>query len=50
MANSNMANDPDGSFHIYVEPKKKLKKIGVPVSYITVTAIIISLVCSQLGV
>jgi len=27
MANSNMANDPDGSFHIYVEPKKKPKPI-----------------------
>ena len=22
-----MANDPDGSFHIYVEPKKKPKPI-----------------------
>jgi len=27
MANSNMANDSDGSFHIYVEPKKKPKPI-----------------------
>ena len=27
MANSNMANDPDGYFHIYVEPKKKPKPI-----------------------
>ena len=27
MANSNMANNPDGSFHIYVEPKKKPKPI-----------------------
>jgi len=30
--------------------ENRLKKIGIPVSYITVTAIIISLVCSQLGV
>ena len=27
MANSNMANNSDGSFHIYVEPKKKPKPI-----------------------
>jgi hypothetical protein len=27
MANSNMANNSDGSFHIYLEPKKKPKPI-----------------------
>ena len=27
MANSNMANNSDGSFHIFVEPKKKPKPI-----------------------
>jgi len=27
MTNSNMANNSDGSFHIYVEPKKKPKPI-----------------------
>ena len=27
MASSNMANNSDGSFHIYVEPKKKPKPI-----------------------
>ena len=26
MANSNMANNSDGSFHIYLEPKKKKPK------------------------
>ena len=27
MTISNMANNPDGSFHIYLEPKKKPKPI-----------------------
>jgi hypothetical protein len=27
MTNSNMANNSDGSFHIYLEPKKKPKPI-----------------------
>ena len=27
MANSNMSNNSDGSFHIYLEPKKKPKPI-----------------------
>ena len=31
MANSNMANNSDGSFHIYLEPKKKPKPIPKPV-------------------
>ena len=30
--------------------ESRLKKIGVPVSYIGVTAIIISIIASQLGV
>ena len=30
MTNSNMANNPDGSFHIYLEPKKKPKPIPEP--------------------
>ena len=28
LANSNMANNSDGSFHIYLEPKKKPKPIA----------------------
>ena len=31
MANSNMANNSDGSFHIYLEPKKKPKPIPKPI-------------------
>ena len=30
MTRSNMANNPDGSFHIYLEPKKKPKPIPEP--------------------
>ena len=30
MANSNMSNNSDGSFHIYLEPKKKPKPIPEP--------------------
>ena len=30
MTNSNMANNSDGSFHIYLEPKKKPKPIPEP--------------------
>jgi len=30
--------------------ESKLKKIGVPVSYISVTALIITIIVSQLGV
>tara|TARA_R100001086_G_scaffold214851_1_gene130930 strand:+ start:19 stop:159 length:141 start_codon:yes stop_codon:yes gene_type:complete len=31
MTNSNMANNSDGSFHIYLEPKKKPKPISIEV-------------------
>ena len=31
MTTSNMANHSDGSFHIYLEPKKKPKPIQKPV-------------------
>jgi hypothetical protein len=31
MTNSNMANNTDGSFHIYLEPKKKPKPISTEV-------------------
>ena len=34
LANSNMANNSDGSFHIYLEPKKKPKPIPKPVDSI----------------
>ena len=30
MTTSNMANNSDGSFHIYLEPKKKPKPIPEP--------------------
>jgi len=30
--------------------ENKLAKIGVPVSYIGITALVVTLICSQLGV
>ena len=52
--NSNQANESDGSYHIRVEPKKKLEsklaKVGIPATYCGITALVITLLASQIGV